>query len=211
MTGHGPEESSPPTDEQLVSLLKSLADVDFERTEPPPDLFTAIAARMAADSEPRPVGQPVVVSIDERRIARRIRLPAAAAAGVALVAGVVTVLAVGLSSPLDRVLATAELRQLEPFGSAAASAKLVIHDGQTHLTIDATDMPAPPPGSDYELWLIGPDVSSPRSLGTVTGSEDVVIPSSIDPGTYSIVDISLELRDGSEHHSGHSLLRGDLR
>ena len=74
MTRHDSEESLPPTDEQLSILLNALADIDFERTEPPPDLFTAIAARMAADSDPLPVDEPVVVSIDERRAARRIRV-----------------------------------------------------------------------------------------------------------------------------------------
>ena len=52
-----------------------------------------------------------------------------------------------------------------------------------------TTAPAPA-GSKYELWLIDRGVTDPRSLGTITGTEDVVVPSSIDPDEYAIVDIS---------------------
>jgi hypothetical protein len=86
----------------------------------------------------------------------------------------------------------------------------VDEDGTTHLVIDASNMAPPPAGSSYELWLIDRKVSDPRSLGTVTGSEDIVVPSSIDPKTYAIVDISLEPDDGDHRHSGHSLMRGTL-
>ena len=114
------------------------------------------------------------------------------------------------SGPDERLLASATLEQLEPLGRTSATARLVDEDGTTHLVIDASDMAPPPAGSSYELWLIDRKVSDPRSLGTVTGSEDIVVPSSIDPKTYAIVDISLEPDDGDHRHSGHSLMRGTL-
>ena len=36
------------------------------------------------------------------------------------------------------------------------------------------------------------------------------VPAELDPDVYSIVDISIEPRDGDEQHSGRSILRGAL-
>jgi hypothetical protein len=77
--------------------------------------------------------------------------------------------------------------------------------------VDAKNMPPAGAGEKYELWLVDTGVTDPRPLGVVTGSEQVVVPSSIDPKTHPVVDISLEPDDGDHHHSGHSLMRGTLR
>jgi hypothetical protein len=36
------------------------------------------------------------------------------------------------------------------------------------------------------------------------------VPADLDPDTYSVVDISIEPRDGDDAHSGRSILRGQL-
>jgi len=209
MTHHDPDEVGPPRDSRLAGLLGALTDDDFARVDPPDDVFAGIVARRAGTPAPLADPAPVVVSLNDRR--RAPRAFAAVAAAVVLVVGVsIVVLATRTSTPTRRLLASAELEQLEPLGRTAATAKLVEEDGRTHLVIDASDMAPPPAGSSYELWLIDRGVTDPRSLGVVTGSEDVVVPSSIDTSEYAIVDISLEPDDGDHAHSGHSLMRGTL-
>ena len=209
MTHRDPELSELSSDVRLASLLGSLTDADFDRADPPADLFARIAERVTVESALWPIDHPVVVSMNKRRLGRASGWLAAAAV-VALVAGVATMFAVRSPSSTEQVVATAELRQLEPLGATTASAQLVTESGRTHLVIDATDMPPAPAGSEYELWLIDRGVTDPRSLGTVTGSSDVVVPMAIDPTKYPIVDISIEPQDGNRQHSGHSIMRGDL-
>lgn len=211
-----PDQGAHPDDVRLADLLADLTDEDAERSEPPADLWAAIASRVADDASGHDA-PPVVLSMTDRRRPSVSRLPWLAAAAVAaIVAGGGAIWAAVRDTPADtlpseRLLATAELDQLEPLGSTRASARLVDEGGRRHLVIDAQNMAAPPEGSEYEVWLIDPEVTDPRSLGTVSGSDDIVIPSSIDPAKYPIVDISLEPRDGDHQHSGHSLMRGTLQ
>lgn len=217
MTHHDPEHPSPESDRRLSELLGGLTDADFERVDPPADLLPRITAHAAAerdaasgaDAAASGSSAPVVISMDDRRRPRPF-LFAAAAAVLLVVAAVGAILATRAPARTERQLARAELEQLEPLGSTRATARLVEENGTTHLRIDASDMAPAPAGSKYELWLIDRGVTDPRSLGTITGTEDVVVPSSIDPDEYAIVDISLEPDDGDHAHSGHSLMRGTL-
>ena len=175
--------------------------------------MTAAWVRPRGRRGPAPSPQQVVTNLATRRRriggGRRTRYLLAAAAAVVAVA---TGSAILLESrqPAERVVAKATLQQLEPLGDTSASARLVERDGTTRLVVDARSMPPAPAGEDYELWLIDTNVSDPRSLGVVTGSEEVRVPASIDPKTHPIVDISLEPTDGDHRHSGHSLMRGTL-
>lgn len=218
MTQRRPDDMSTPDDARLAELLAGLTPSDSELVDPPADLWDGIAAGVSEESSVD--APPVVLSTRRDRpdnAPMSVRLPwLAAVAAVLVLAAVGGVLVAVLrdeptTAPTTQVIARAELGQLEPLGTTAATARLVEEGGQQRLVIDATDMPAAPEGSDYELWLIDPGVTDPRSLGTVTGSGDVVIPPSIDPADHPIVDISLEPRDGDAHHSGHSLMRGTLR
>lgn len=221
MTQHDPDDGRPVAgdehdvdveiDGRLAGLVRSLTDDDRARVDPPPSLWGAIAASVAADApDDAPVADAPVVPMTPRR---RVPRPLLIAAASVLVAGVAVGIGVSRSGDgpvAPTTLARAELEQLEPLGRTAASARLVDEDGVTHLVIEASDMAPPPEGSSYELWLIDPEVTDPRSLGVVTGSGDIVVPSSIDPTAYPIVDISLEPDDGDHAHSGHSLMRGTL-
>ena len=69
--------------------------------------------------------------------------------------------------------------------------------------------------ADLELWLIAaqPDGSldvQPVALVDAGSPGTYDVPADLDPDTYSIVDISIEPRDGDEAHSGRSILRGEL-
>ena len=70
--------------------------------------------------------------------------------------------------------------------------------------------------ADLELWLIEPDADgSPAelvSLGVIDPDRpgDFAVPATTDPSVFSVVDISIEPRDGVPTHSGRSILRGPL-
>ena len=71
-------------------------------------------------------------------------------------------------------------------------------------------MPPAPAGSKYELWLMDKKIVDAKSLGAVSGSESVVVPSTIDPKKFPVVDISLEPVGTNGTYSGHSLMRGEF-
>jgi hypothetical protein len=225
-----------PDDRELDQSLRRVGDVlaslgpdDFERHDPPIDLWDRIASSLTTPepfappvivpepNEPRPTGTPragaepstpAPANLDAARAERRrpafIVLAAAAALVVVAAAGVVIFRD---DAPQSEVLATATLEVLE--GPATAEAQLLRVDGEDRLVVEASDMPPAPDGSHYELWLVDPEVTDPRSLGPMTGSTEVSVPSSIDPDEFPVVDISLQ-PDGMEQHSGRSLLRGTL-
>ena len=196
--------------DRVVKIATQLDDADFERSEPPPGLWDRISASIdppaeAVSGEPG-VAPATVVSLDDRRSRRTHRLLVAAAVlAVALATGLlITRLD---SSPTDAVVASASLRPLE--GTATADAQLVRQDSDLRLVVEPHDMSAAPAGQHYELWLLDRSADEPVSLGPMTGSRTVAIPSGVDTGDYDVVDISLQ-RNGETAHSGHSLLRGTL-
>jgi hypothetical protein len=215
---------------RVVEIGSSLEDADFERVAPPADLWDRISARLdeepqvpGATEAPIEVGGPtsgspaptptaderagdgVVVPLAPRR---RPALWIGAAAAVAVVIAGIIGVTVTREDTRREVVASATLEVLE--GPASASAELVRTDDGDRLIVTAQDMPPAPEGSHYELWLVDPEVSDPRSLGPMTGSTEIEVPSTIDPADYPVVDISLQA-DGQHEHSGHSLLRGTLQ
>jgi hypothetical protein len=205
----------------LLSLGASLSEPDFEMMSPPADLWDRIAAG-ASLAEPTVLteltvlAEPTVLA-DRRKSGsrsggspnsgRRIVL-AAAAAVLILVVGAVGVRLVDSSRTSTELVASTTLDVLE--GPATAQAKLLRSGDTERLVVTTENMPAAPTGSHYELWLVDPKVTRPQSLGPMTGSTEVVIPASIDPAIYPVVDISLQ-QNGTHDHSGHSLLRGTLQ
>lgn len=213
---HNRDESHEHGDPRVRPLLRSLSDDDFDRTDPPPqqldDLLAAVNRGVPpgrGGTVPGPVEPTAeIVHLRWRRPTRR-QLAAAAAVAAAAVA-TTSIVVNHESEPARRVVASAQLEQLEPLGRTAARAQLVDADGEIHLVINASHMAPPPEGSAYELWLIDREVTDPRSLGTVTGNADVIVPATIDTAAHPIVDISLEPDDGDSAHSGHSLMRGEF-
>lgn len=194
----------------IEALLRELEPEDFELVAPPDDLWadidTAIAGERSAD----------VVPITGRRqqFGTRFLAAAAAVAVIAVGAAIVTSIAGGG----ETVVASAELKHdaaaFDPLGAeAAATASLVEAGDGFEIRLDDADLPDP--GSeDLELWLIattddGLDVQ-PVSLVDPTEPGTYAVPADLDPAEYSIVDISVEPRDGDEAHSGRSILRGEL-
>ena len=93
----------------------------------------------------------------------------------------------------------------------------VRHSGSARVEEDASgardvvvDLSAPGDGL-REVWLIDPETSGLVSLGLLSGASGTFsIPSNIDLGRYSVVDVSEEPDDGNPAHSGDSIVRGQL-
>jgi hypothetical protein len=221
---------------RLGAVARSLADDDFSLDEPPPAVWTGIAAAIeaapgAADpGAPAPPAAPAgtpeagaggaePVAIGRRRAAGRAGRPtrglvAAAAAVVVLAAGAVALVTGGGGGDGGRdgeVVATAALEPLTPEAAPAAGpADLVESDDGTTLDLGIDAAALPDGGGYYEVWLIDTAVDGMVSLGPLRQDGTYDVPAGVDPGRFPIVDVSAEPTDGDPTHSGASVLRGTL-
>lgn len=184
--------------EQLRMVAGRLTDEDFQRDEPPVELWGAIAAKMD-----RPANQVITL----RRTRRRAWLGAAAVvvAALALTGGLLMT-----RGGSDNVVSEASLSNqgLSPLGSASSGKAEIIRRGASYLLhLDVNRVPKE--SSSYiEVWLIDTQVKGMISLGPFHGNGDYVIPTGVDPAKYPIVDMSIEPSDGVPTHSGVSIVRG---
>ena len=166
-----------------------------------------LTRQLAAIDPDHVVSEDSLRHLEDRRGPR----PAMVSLAVAAVLVVIGAIGVGVVTQNDNraeVVASTTLDVLE--GSASATAQVVRVGDEDRLVVTAQNMEPAPPGTHYELWLVDPDVTDPRSLGPMTGSTEVTVPPSIDLSEYPVVDISLQ-QDGMVAHSGLSLLRGTLQ
>ena len=218
MTGH--DDPSGSGLEAIESLLTELTLGDLDVVDPPADLWSRIEAEVS--DTPAVEQQPLapVVTLDSwRRFSPATLLVGAVAAVFVLVVG----FTLG-TRPADSptAVASAELTfdpvNFDPLGSDAQAEVVLVDDGGT-LRIDVAKSSLPRPSgedADLELWLIEPDANgNPAelvSLGLVDPDRpgDFAVPATADPSVFSVVDISVEPRDGVPTHSGRSILRGSL-
>ena len=196
--------------DDVEALMRELESSDFELQAPPDDLWAGIDAAVADDR----TADVVPLTSRRQQFGTRFLAVAAAVAVIAVGAAVVT----SISGGDEPVVATAELThdadEFDPLGAdSAATANLVEADGGYEIRLDDADLPNPG-DDDLELWLIattddGLDVQ-PVSLVDPSEPGTYAVPAGLDPAEYSIVDISVEPRDGDETHSGRSILRGEL-
>lgn len=211
-------------DAELTGLdrrLRELEPDDLDTFEPPASVWEGIERSLASDDavvEPHAEQLAAPVPIDA---ARRRRPPmrgrstswllGLAAAMVLAVAGAVVV---AQQSSDSETVATAVLGFEDGFDQlgASASATAEVTDDGT-VVIVSSDLPDLIGDADLELWLIEPatdgSVADLVSLGTIDGDR-FVIPDGYDTERFSVVDISVEPRDGDPAHSGRSILRGSL-
>jgi anti-sigma-K factor RskA len=212
-----PEESTAgPGDEfaDIEALLRELDPADLELGEPPADVWVGIEAGISAEQP----SASNVTSLSNRRSWPRPLLAVAAAATL-LVAGAVILSSRGGG---DDVIAAAVLQydpaSFDPLGSGtSAEVSLVDEPSGLAITIDQASLPDDLGGdADLELWLIETDengnIVDLVSLGDLDPDRGTsfVVPAGYDPFVYSVVDISIEPRDGDASHSGRSILRGIL-
>lgn len=135
-------------------------------------------------------------------IGKRFAIATAVAAAILLVAVPLSLAVRGDS--LDQRAELVALGESTGLGTAELS------DRTLDVTIDGLD---PLVDADYELWLLdleGDELEDLISLGTVNEDGTYSIPEDLDLDEFSVVDISIEPKDGNEEHSGNSVLRGPL-
>jgi hypothetical protein len=211
---------------RIARIAASLDEQPEPEPGPPPaDLWDRIAAAAfddvaitgAAPGAGEGIGQgsvpAPVVHLDPRR--RRPgrstgrRLPLVAAAAVLAVVAAIGVVA-GRDDGGPDVEAEVALAPLESGATGLARLER-LPDGRRQLAI-TEQVGAVPADSYLEVWLIDPDSGLERmvSLGSTDGGATFAIPNGVDPGTYRVVDVSIEPADGNPAHSGRSVLRGTL-
>lgn len=208
-----------PDDEfaDIEALLRELEPADLELDAPPDDLWAGIAASVASD-------QPTTATVTSLSNRGRLRRPllAVAAAAALVVGGSVIVSTLDNDDNGGNVIARAALAydpiSFDPLGSGT-SAEAALVDDTSGLVIVIDDEVFPSDigvDADLELWLIEADdtgaVVDLVSLGELDpgGDTSFVVPAGYDTSIYSVVDISIEPRDGDPTHSGRSILRGML-
>lgn len=157
----------------------------------------------SADSNVRPFQRPNTSADSGRRsIGKRFAVITAVAAAILLVAVPLSLSLRGES--LDQRADLLALGEFTGLGTAELSDRT--------LSVDLEGL-EPLDGADYELWLLdleGDDLQDLVSLGIVNEDGTFTVPEGIDLNEFSVVDVSVEPKDGDETHSGNSVLRGPL-
>jgi hypothetical protein len=213
--------------EREAALLRSLGDREPELVDAPESVWAGIEAAVgrdvgggdAGDGRDRPVveREVPVVSLDERRRPPRRLLAAAAAVVVAAVLAGVGVAVWGRGSGRPTEVAAARLAALPgvDVGAAQARVRLVRSGGRLRLRVDMDRVPAPAPGTFYELWLLDGRDGTPVSIASMKDpashiSTTIPVPAGTDTDRYDIVDVSVQHVGAGPAHSGESILRGTL-
>jgi hypothetical protein len=199
---------------ERIAQVLSAGPVDLDDAGPPDDLWDRIAARLD-----EPASTATVTSLADRRAGR----PATAGPGrigrtlLAVAAAVLIVVALGAvmfnraSGGGSELVASTDLDLLAGGGSGAA--ELIRTDDGVRLRVDLSGLTPAEAADFYELWLLAPDGSNPQALtkfDQTDGVVEVVLPDDLSTTEFPVVDISGELNDGDESHSGKSILRGQL-
>jgi hypothetical protein len=211
----------------IEQMLRDLEPADLQLAVPPDEVWAGIAQQLAAELEAhsavqQPVQQGLAPVVPLRRAHTHMRrnVLAIAAAAVLLIGAAVVVFANRGSDAV--VLANATLTwdpaAFDPLGAdASATAKLVEREGHYEIELIDADLPTQVTDTaDLELWLIAVDEQGqpadiqPIDLVDPGKPGTYVVPDGVDPTVNTIVDISIEPRDGDAQHSGRSILRGPL-
>ncbi len=196
-------------------------------TVPPAGLWESIDAATARPnlrSVPAPGASPDPTQADDsapRR--RRSWLPMAAAAMIGAVVGgaaVVGVLDSDQAAPIAQpapsasVVASASLQPLGDAGKATTgSGNAAVESNESGLQLGISTAGLEATEGYYEVWLIDPDTMDMLSIGSINAGDQnsfLPIPTGVDLGKYSVVDISDEPLNGDPTHSKVSVLRGQL-
>ncbi|MCU1435221.1 MAG: anti-sigma factor [Pseudarthrobacter sp.] len=175
--------------ERVRQARETLAITFTAQEEPPADLFDRIVAQLpslaqlpvAGSVSPAavpPAGHPQAEVTDElfeararresrRRpgSARRWFAAAAAAAVIALGGVAVGSYVADQNDPLNQVVRAQDVREASVPVAAGGTATVLISSSEDALVVKMKDVPAPPAGKVYQMWLIPKDGSAPVSQG----------------------------------------------
>ncbi|MFJ5698183.1 anti-sigma factor domain-containing protein [Arthrobacter sp. NPDC093139] len=175
-----PESERESFNERVRQARETLAIAFAAEEEPPADLFGRIVAQLpekpAAEHAAAPAAQPPaadnLAAARERRNNRRRAsgmrnwLIGVAAAAVIALGGVgVGAYMANQNDPLTQVLQAQDVRQATVEVSGGGTATVSISSSKDALVVRMKDVPAPPPGKVYQMWLIPKDGSTPVSQG----------------------------------------------
>lgn len=196
-----PDDMTPDDHDTLRALGAALP-----RVAPPGDLGDRISAQVA---EPRAQ----VIPIEQARRWRRrtaVASLAAAACAAALAVGV-TLWVTGPAGPDGPLTASAAVVAVGNADAVTGTASLYgaqAPGGQVQVSL--RDVPAPPAGHHYEVWVLERGSDEMTSVGSFTPTSsdvDLTLPLP-SPADYAAVDISVEPNGGPPAHSGTSLAGG---
>ena len=197
--------------ERVVQARETLAMTFTAEEEPPGDLFDRIAARLpAAPDTDRAEAPPIPQASDELAAARERRdrrrtgglrnwiIGVAAAAFIALGGVGVGAYIASQNDPLTQVLEAQDVRQATVEVSGGGTATVSIAPSKDALVVRMKDVPAPPPGKVYQMWLIPKDGSTPVSQGLM--DEEALSKPAVVKGIASAaaLGITVEPAGGSE-------------
>lgn len=176
-----PEAERESFNERVRQARETLAVAFTAEEEPPADLFGRIVAQLpvnpaAEERHEAPAAQPPaaddLAAARERRDVRRRAsgmrnwLIGVAAAAVIALGGVgVGAYMANQNDPLTQVLQAQDVRQATVDVSGGGTATVSISPSKDALVVRMKDVPAPPPGKVYQMWLIPKDGSTPVSQG----------------------------------------------
>lgn len=206
-------------EQELGTIARGITAEDRALADPPIELVEAIRAEVRAAD---PTGATRRDRPDHDLIAEKPADLAArrerrgASGGWRLIAAAAAIVIVGITAVLvsrqgDSTIvysSTVTNDGLEVPFDADGTADIVEDGNDLVLELDLPDLP--PTDGFYEVWLIDTDVVGMVSLGPAPTDGRIVLPSSVDPGAFPVVDVSVEPVDGVPTHSGQSILRGVL-
>ena len=182
---------------RLLAAAERLDGSPVELRSPPDRVWDQIAMSVdASGPEPLPAAAPALSRIDPPRRRRTRRWVAVVAALVlGLVSGAGAAFALlhddAGPSPAAVPVSSAELSPLEP-GPASGSAELVRRASTDYLRVSLRGATR---GADdvVEAWLLDPSTGKMVAIGVLAADRGTfAIPSVVDTGVYSSVDLSLE-------------------
>lgn len=167
--------------ERVRQARETLATTFTAEEEPPADLFDRIVAQLpahsadvsapAAPAAPPPVTDQLSAARERRNVRRRSAgmrnwLIGVAAAAVIALGGVgVGAYVANQNDPLTQVLQAQDVRQATVEVSGGGTAIVSIAPSKDALVVRMKDVPPPPEGKVYQMWLIPKDGTSPVSQG----------------------------------------------
>jgi anti-sigma-K factor RskA len=198
--------------ERVRQARETLAMTFTAEEEPPADLFDRIAAqlpgapvmgRVEAQAQPQAVDE-VAAARGRRDFRRRTGgmrnwiIGVAAAAFIALGGVGVGAYIANQNDPLRQVLEAQDVRQATVDVSGGGTATVTIAPSKDALVVRMKDVPAPPPGKVYQMWLIPKDGSTPVSQGLMD-EEALSKPAVVKGiGSAAALGITVEPAGGSE-------------
>jgi anti-sigma-K factor RskA len=194
----------------------AMLEAGLVREAPPPGLFDEVVARIESPSaQPIEDAETSTPRPPLRRRARRFWPAFAAGAVTAAAAATVLVFALTGGGDLGSPDARAAVSGTDEFPLVHGEARLY-HSSDTAgvLAVDLADVPAPPPGEHYEVWVLrtqgGGAMEAVGSFAGGDSSVDLELPLP-GPGDYEAVDISVQRDGGPAAHSGTSLAGGRFK